>query len=204
MKRKAIIGVTGGFGTGKSTVSKMFKKLGCTLLDADRIARDAVTPGSVQYRRVVSKFGKRILKKDGMIDRKRLAGVVFKNKKKLSALNEIIHPFVIKKIKRFVRRNPKGMFVIDAPLLIEAGLTRMVDKLVVVTTDKKTQIKRAKKTPEACLADIKRRIKSQMSLIEKKRLADFIIDNNGSIKSTRKEVEKIWKEIKDGDRGSKG
>lgn len=198
MKRHktVIIGVTGGFRSGKSTAAGMFERLGAVVIDADKIAHDIILPGKGVYKKIISLFGRDILNKNKTIDRKRLGRAVFNNRKKLSLLNSVIHPEVIKRIRETLnkKRSCGGVFVIDAPLLIEAGLLDMIDRLVVVTIKRKIQIKRLKDTGLTRL-DVIKRIRSQMPLSKKRRLADFIIDNNGSLNSTRKEVEKIWKEI---------
>ncbi len=201
MKRPIVIGVTGSFGTGKSTVSRLFGRLGARVINADKIAHETILPGHEIYKKIVSIFGPSILKKNKRIDRKKLANVVFCDKKRRLLLNSLIHPEVIKKIKGMIRKTKKrtkSVYVVDVPLLIEAGLLGMVDKLIVVTTDKKTQIKRCMARWGAGRADVERRIRSQMSLSRKRLLADFIIDNNGSLYATGKVVKKIWREIKNG------
>jgi len=209
MSKTVVIGVTGGFGTGKSTVCGMFGTLGATVLDADRIAHDVIMPGGACYKKVISLFGKKILSRNGRIDRKRLGRLVFNDKEKLIFLITIIHPEVIRRIKKIVKKNrlkkggPPKYFALDVPLLIEAGLLKTVDKLVVVVADRNTQIKRCLKKHALTKSEILRRIRNQMPLSKKRRLADFIIDNNGSFNSTRKTVEKAWREIKDGTRRNK-
>jgi len=198
MKRPLILGVTGGLATGKSTVARMFGKLGASVLDADKIAHGLIKPGGPVYKKVISVFGRGILDPNGRINRGRLAGIVFEDKKKLVILNTIVHPEVISKIRSQIKKRAgQGRpYIIDAPLLTEAGLLDMIDMLVVVSTDRKTQIKRAKRRSRISRREIARRIGSQLPLAKKKRLADFIIDNSGSLHSTKKEVNKIWRETK--------
>lgn len=209
MSKTVVIGVTGGFGTGKSTVCRMFGRLGAIVLDADRIAHDVIMPGGAGYKKVISLFGRSILSGNGRIDRRRLGRVVFKDKKKLNLLISVIHPEVIKRIKEIIKKSRSGgvnlqrYFVLDVPLLIEAGLLKTVDKLVVVTADKNTEIRRCLKKHGLKRQEISRRIRNQMPLSKKMRLADFIIDNNGSFNSTRKMVEKAWREIRHGARRNK-
>ena len=128
-----IVGITGSFGTGKTTVSKIFRNFGVKVIDADKISRNILKPGTKAFRAVVRNFGKEILLSDrNKIDRKKLAEVVFGNKAKVKKLSRIIHPLVIKEMKKEValyRKLNKKIVVIDAPLLIEADLLSLVDKL---------------------------------------------------------------------------
>ena len=196
-KKRVILGITGTFGSGKSTVANMFKSFGAELIDADKIAHRVIRPGSGIYKKIINAFSRSILKKNKSIDRRKIAKVVFKDKKLLQKLNQIIHPEVIKIIKNQICASTKGIVVLDAPLLIEAGLERLVDKLIVVSIHKKKQIERALKKASLSEADILKRIKAQIPLKDKIRLADFVIDNSGTIGKTRKQVASIrrlvWK-----------
>ncbi len=201
-KHPVIIGVTGGMGTGKSTVAAMFKVLGAEVLDADRITHRMIERGSPAHRKIAKTFGRGILAPSGEIDRSKLAEKVFCDKRRLGRLCRIIHPEVIRDIKRSIKaaRFRRGVpaVVIDAPLLIEAGMRDMANALVVVVTDFNTQIARAKKSAGLSAAEIKQRVKNQLPLKEKARMADYVIDNTGSKKDTKQIVRKIWKEIKGG------
>lgn len=194
-KNKIIIGLTGSFGSGKSAVAKIFKSKGAKVLDADRIAHDCMRKGSSVYRKVVSLFGEGILNKTKEIDRPRLGDIVFKNNAHLKKLNSIVHPEVIRKIKNELRRIKKGVIILDAPLLLEAGLGPAVDKIVVVKLNKDTQIKRLLKKGNLSRAKIRQIIKSQIPLRQKLRIADFIIDNNGRLSETVKQVAEIRKAL---------
>lgn len=198
--KRFVIGVTGGFGTGKSTVARMLGRYGAEVLDADRIARDAVSPGGGIYKKIVSLFGSSILDKDKRIDRKKLGRVVFDDREKLMRLNALVHPHVIRRIKDAVRRGKKRFCVIDAPLLIEAGLHKQSDVIVVVTASPRTQIARAAKNLGITKKDAVKRIGRQLPLKKKMRLADFIIDNDGSLRSTGRRVERLWRKITKGDK----
>ena len=149
MKKPFLIGVTGGYGTGKTTVADLFSRLGAHMVSADKIAREAISPKGGCYRKVVSLFGEDILDKDRAIDRHKLAGIVFNDKKKLELLNSVIHPEVEKKIydlikeeERAGRPNKPRFYVLDVPLLFEAGLADKVDRVVLVTAENKTRIAR--------------------------------------------------------------
>ncbi|MCK4518576.1 MAG: dephospho-CoA kinase [Candidatus Omnitrophica bacterium] len=196
-----VIGITGSYKSGKSTVSRMFWELGARIIDADKIGHDALFPQRETYKRIVTAFGRGILDKSGRIDRKKLAAVVFSNAGRLNKLNKIIHPEVIKRIKNKIaeakRKLPQPVIIVEAPLLYEAGIARMMNKIIVVDLSYERQTKRALESGIGSQGQIKERILSQMPLDEKKRLADFIINNNGSIEETKRQVETIWKKIKE-------
>ncbi|MFH1995514.1 MAG: dephospho-CoA kinase [Candidatus Omnitrophota bacterium] len=195
-----VVGVTGSLATGKSFVAGILKSLGADVLDADRIAHRAIRKKSAQYRKAAAAFGRKILSDDGEIDRKALAGAVFSDEKKLRRLVKIVHPSVIKEIKRRLRivslRRRRSIVVIDAPLLIESGLLDEVDILIVVTSTRATQLARAGRGLKLDKKDAVRRIRRQMPLAEKAKRADLIIDNDGSMARTKKQVVKVWKILK--------
>jgi dephospho-CoA kinase len=192
-----IIGVTGSFGSGKSTVSRLFVKHGARILDADRIARRLLESGTPVYEKIIRIFGRKILDKSKKINRKKLAAIVFENKRLLASLNKIVHPEVVREIKNKIKGIKKGVIVLDAALLIEAGLKNKVDKLVVVNLNRKKQLERLRDKKGVNKSLALKIIKSQIPLRRKLRLADFIIDNNGSLNKTRKQVveirRKLWK-----------
>ncbi|MBI2447922.1 MAG: dephospho-CoA kinase [Candidatus Omnitrophica bacterium] len=194
-----IIGITGSFGTGKSTVASLFAKLGVKVLDADKLTHKIMGPGGITYRKILRLFGEGILKKDGSIDRRILGRIVFSDRKALNKLIKLIHPQVIKLLKEEIHRikkeDPCAIVAIDAPLLIEAGLLKEVDKLIVVQASRKEQFKRCAVRNGMTKIDIARRIASQMPLKSKVQLADYVIDNNGSLSRTKSQVRKIWLEI---------
>ena len=195
MKKKRIIGVTGSLATGKSMVSGLFAGQGALKIDADEITHRLLAKDPVIKKEVVSVFGEEILAA-GEIDRKKLAGKVFADKKQLKRLSEIMHPEIIRIIKAAAEQHPERVIVIDAPLLIEAGLNDFVDIVVVVKAGEKTQLKRAMGrglTQE----EAKKIISSQMALSEKERLADFIIDNDvdGEMEKVKKGVEDVWENL---------
>ena len=192
-----IIGLTGSIGTGKTFVASVFRSLGAEVLDADRIAHGVIRRPTVVYRKIVRIFGPGILDSRKNIDRKKLGRIVFGDKKKLSKLNRIVHPEVIRVIKKRTAGAGKGrVVVIDAPLLVEARLDRMVDALVVVTSSRKAQIDRCRKKSGLAESEVLKRIASQIPLKEKVRRADFIIDNNGTKTKTRKLVRSVWEQSK--------
>lgn len=190
-----VIGLTGGFGTGKSLVAAAFRRRGATVLDADRIAHEALKRGTSVYRRVVSAFGPGVLS-GGMISRKRLGAAVFNDRKALARLNSIVHPYVIAKINAAIGRAGRRDFVvIDAPLLVETGLDRIADILVVVTCSRAQQAARCMKKFGMKRADVVRRINNQIPAGKKASMADFVIDNSKKRSDTDRQAERVWKEI---------
>ena len=188
-----VIGVTGSLGTGKSFVAGVFKSLGAKVLDADRMAHESLKKGTRTYRRIVRIFGKAVLNRAGGIDRKMLAERVFTNKSALEKLNSIIHPDVIRRIKYIIGKAPKDKaVVIDAPLLVEAGLAGMVDILIVVKASRKNQYCRCAKSLGIGKEECERRLRNQMALSKKLKMADFVIRNDRTKVRTRKQVRQIW------------
>jgi len=196
-KNKLILGVTGSFGSGKTTAAGFFRSFGAEIIDADKLARKSTIPGSQAYRKIIRAFGKDILSKNKAIDRRKLAGIVFNDKKLLKKLNSIIHPGVIRAIISRIRDSRSEIVVLDVPLLIEAGLRRLVDIVIVVKITRAKQIKRLQKKTALSNGEILNRIESQISQNAKLRFANFIIDNNGTIGETKIQVERIrrmlWK-----------
>lgn len=201
LDKKIIIGVTGIFGSGKSTVSRIFKSYGSSIIDADKIAHRYLLPGTKTYRAIVDFFGGGILKARRQIDRRKLGQLVFKDRRLLRKLNNIIHPKVISEIKDKIGKEKKGIVVLDAPLLIEAGLKNLVDDLVIVIIDRNELIRRLTRKASFRKSQIMERIRSQIPLRRKKRAADFIIDNNGTMKETKMQVKRIINKIQGGSCG---
>ncbi len=189
--KRIVIGLTGGFASGKTTVASIFKALGAKVIDADLIAHQAICPGELAYRKVVKAFGQEVLNKDLSINRHKLGKIVFARQNLLKLLNRIVHPEVVRRIKRQIKLSPKGPVVLDAPLLVEAGLACLMDSIIVVKLPLTEQIKRAKKRDGLKKEDVLKRIKAQSSLSDKVRLADFVIDNSGSRAKTKKQVMQI-------------
>lgn len=196
-KEKIILGLTGSFGSGKSTAAGIFRSYGAKIIDADKIAHRLIKPQTKIYKNIINAFGKDILKKNRAIDREKLAKIVFHNKHLLKKLNKIVHPKVLRVIKEKIKTSPGRVIILDAPLLIEAGLKKMVDKLIVVTITREKQIERISKKTGFNRPDILKIIKAQIPLRNKVRLADFVIDNSQTIEKTKKQVEQIrrllWK-----------
>ncbi|HHV83756.1 MAG TPA: dephospho-CoA kinase [Tepidanaerobacter syntrophicus] len=195
-----VIGLTGGIASGKSTVTALLKEKGAVIIDADKIAREIMSKGEPAWFEVLNYFGDEILNDDRSdIDRKKLASIVFSDKAKLEALNNITHPKIIEEIKKQVeeyKKAGKKIIVIDAALLIEAGLDKIVDEVWVIAANEDVQLQRLMAREKDITKDeAVKRIKSQMPLAEKLKFADRVIDNNSSIEETKNQVDKIWTKI---------
>lgn len=188
IKRKLILGVTGSFGSGKSTVAKIFSTLGAKVIDADRIAHCIISPGNSSYKKICKIFGNKILNGNKTINRKKLADIVFNDRSLLEKLNRIIHPQVIRIIKNRLASVDSAIFVLDVPLLFESGLDKIVDKMIVVKTTRVLQIKRIRAKARLTRSEILNRLSFQMPINKKLAKANFIIDNSGSLNETRKQV----------------
>jgi dephospho-CoA kinase len=190
-----VLGLTGSFGTGKSFVASVFRSLGAKVLDADAIAHECLRKGRPAYRKVVRAFGTSVLGAGGAIARPKLARLVFGDRRKLARLERIVHPEVIGVLKRHIRKAGRtGVIVIDAPLLVEAKATRLVDRLVVVTCSQERQIERCGRKFRIGRQEVLKRIGRQIPLKKKVRMADFVIDNNGPKSRTTRQVKKLWEE----------
>ncbi|MEE8423156.1 MAG: dephospho-CoA kinase [Thermodesulfobacteriota bacterium] len=192
-----IIGLTGGIASGKDTVAAFLKELGAIIIDADEISREIVKPGMSAWEELVEEFGRNILAGDNTIDRTKLGSIVFNEPAHLQRLNGITHPKIIaeekKRVQQIQKSDPRAMIVVNAALLIESGNYKNMDKVIVVYVNEKVQIERAAKRDHLSLTDIQKRINAQIPLDQKSKYADFLIDNNGTIKNTKEQVEKIYK-----------
>lgn len=189
--KKIILGLTGSFGTGKSTVAKIFSRYGAKIIDADKITHNLLNSRSRVTRKLIKFFGKRIGNKKGGINRRKLGYLVFSKKAALKKLDSFVHPEIIRKIKVNIKASKAKMIILDAPLLIEAGLTGIVNKLIVVKASRNKQLERIVRKHHLTRKDALARIKMQMPLQDKVRMADFVIDNSGTVKETKKQVEKL-------------
>ena len=194
-----VIGVTGGVGTGKSTVARLFGQLGCRVLDADEMTHTLMRLGQPIWRKIRASFGKEVLTSGRQIDRRRLGQMVFGDSKRLTRLCQIVHPAVRRQIRQEIRRirqkDPGAAVVLDIPLLIEAGSHYRLDALVVVSAPLKVVANRLHARSGWSLSEVKRRQAFQRPLRQKERMADFVVRNGGSKALTRRQVVKIWKRI---------
>jgi len=194
-KNKFILGVTGNIACGKSTVAEMLKTKDCLIIDADRLGHQLISTGTGRYRKIIKLFGPGILRPDKSIDRAKLAEIVFVSQPALTNLNGIVRPELIRQIKRLVRNSNKSIIILDGALIVEAGLTKLVDKLLVVTAKRDQQILRGQKSLALTKKQVILRMKSQISQKAKLRFADFIIDNRGELSETAKQVSKIRRQL---------
>src|SRR5699024_135972 len=202
-----IIGLTGSIGTGKSTVANKFKQLNIPVIDADLIAREVVEPGRDAYNEIVATFGEGILQSDKTLDRKQLGEIVFSDEQKRTQLNEIIHPAIreemINQRDTYVSQNIRCV-VLDIPLLYKSKLGHFVEKVIVVKTDRSIQLERILKRDDISETEAIQRIESQIDVAQKAEWADAVIDNNGTIAETERQLEKIlskWNVLKDENNG---
>jgi dephospho-CoA kinase len=197
------VGLTGGIACGKSTVAKMFAGLGAHIVDADAIVHDLYRPGEEVYQELIKHFGQEIVKPDGELDRVKLAAAAFEGGR-VEELNKIVHPAVIRRQEQWMReigaKEPYAIIIVEAALIFEAGVRDRFDKIIVVTCKPAQKVERlARRTGmnEAdARADVERRSNAQLSDEEKRRRADFIIDNSGPVDVTRHQVERISAELK--------
>ena len=177
-------GLTGSIATGKSSVCSIFEGLEAPVIDADMLARDIVRPGEDGWLSVVQSFGDGILLPDGNIDREKLGRIIFSDKTARDKLDNCLHPLIIKKLLSDAEKLKKSMggslIIADVPLLIESGMHKYFDKIILVYSDRETQICRLIRRSNLTIEDAEKRVNSQMPIEEKRKFADFIIDNCGS------------------------
>ena len=190
-----VLGLTGGIGSGKSTVAEMFAELGAEIIDADRLARDVVEPGQPALDEIVTRFGSGILLADGRLDRHQLGRLIFADAAARADLDAITHPRIRERMEAAVtaRRDRKGVLILDIPLLYENARTQLVEEAIVVWVDPPTQVRRLIERGGLTAEEIRQRIAAQMPLDEKRALADYVIDNRGSKDATRRQVEAIYR-----------
>jgi dephospho-CoA kinase len=194
-----IVGLTGGIASGKSTVSRLLAAAGARIIDADVLARQVVEPGQPAFAAVLDHFGSGILKSDGTIDRDRLAAEVFADPAQKAALEGIIHPAVAKamaaRLAEIEATAPRSIVVLDVPLLFEAGMDAGLDLVVVVDAPEVVQLERLMKRSGLSRDEALARVRAQMPMAEKRRRADVVIDNSGSLESTRSRVDALWRRL---------
>ena len=197
VRKALVVGLTGGVATGKTTVAGMFQDLGARVISADEVVHRMLERGSDLWRQVRQEFGEEVLTPDGNIDRVRLGDLVFRDKGKRTTLEAIIHPPVIEYLQREAecfRESGQGVLILEIPLLIEAGALHLVDKVLVVTAEQESQISRLEKRYGIGREEAILRISSQLPLAEKVRHADWVVSTEGTLDSTKKQVERVWYE----------
>jgi len=196
--------LTGGIAAGKSVVGEMFAALGARVIQADEISHQLMQPGQAVYREVVAHFGREILNPDGSVNRPRLAELAFGSKpSRVQELNQIVHPAVIRREEEWMeqvsQRDPQAVAIVEAALILEAGMARGLDRLVVVTCRPEQRIerwaRRLQVDEETARREVIRRMAAQLPDEEKIKAADYVVDNSGSLDETRRQVKEIYAEL---------
>ena len=191
-----IIGLTGSIATGKSQSSKIFKELGCYIIDADKISRTLTVKDSKCLKDIVGTFGTDVLKDDGSLNRKKLGEIVFNDKQAKIELERIIHPHIIRKTNEIItKKYNTANIIVDAPLLFEVGLDRICDTVIVIYAQHHIQTDRFMKRDNISKEEAIKRIGLQMPIEDKMKLADITIDNSGTITELKKKIEITYKKL---------
>jgi dephospho-CoA kinase len=203
-KKVLKVGLTGGIAAGKSVVGEMFAALGAYVIQADEISHQLMQPGQAVYREVVAHFGREILNPDGSVNRPRLAELAFSSKpSRVQELNQIVHPAVIRREEEWMeqvgQRDPQAVAIVEAALILEAGMARSLDRLVVVTCRPEQRIERWARRlnvdEETARREVMRRMAAQLPDEEKINAADYVVDNSGSLDETRRQVKVIYAQL---------
>lgn len=193
--KKLIIGLTGGFGCGKSLVGKFFRAKGALVIDADRIAHEALKKNSPIFKKIADLFPEALSRCGRHFHREKIAGKIFSDPEKRERLEALVHPYVLHEIRKKVRASGKRVVVAEVPLLFEAGFDVVCDRTVVVTCA--SGVKRKRLLAKGfSLKEVRAREKAQMPEAVKAKKADFIIDNSGPLSAVRKAAEKVWEIFK--------
>ena len=194
------VGLTGGLACGKSFVGEALVSLGCFLIHADELGHAVLARGGEAYDDVVKEFGSGILGSAGEIDRPALAARVFDSPERLARLNALVHPPVVRReqllIEAFAAREPDGIAVVEAAILIETGSYRRFDRMILVTCLEEQQVERALRRPGARIEDIRSRLNRQMPLEEKRKFADFVIDTSGDKEDTVRQTRDVYESLR--------
>ena len=194
------VGLTGGLACGKSFVGEVLQECGCLLIQADELGHAVLAPDGEAYDEVVREFGSGILDGDGRIDRRALAMQVFSAPGRLARLNSLVHPPVFRRedrlIEEFAAREPAGIAVVEAAILIETGSYRRYDRIVLVTCREEQQIERALRRDGASESDVRARLSRQMALEEKRKYAHFVIDTSGEKEDTVRQTRAVFQELR--------
>lgn len=200
------VGVTGGIASGQSTVARMLRRLGASkrpasagavhLVEADSIARELTARGHAGWRRVAEAFGRGVLAPGGELDRGRLAEIIFEEPAARRKLESILHPLIIERerrtLRRWAREGKRGLFVVGAALMIEAGTHARYDVVVVVYAPQTVRLRRLRERDGLRLSDALARVRAQMPLRKKRRYADFVVDNSKGLAATRRQVLRLY------------
>jgi dephospho-CoA kinase len=194
------VGLTGGLASGKSFVGRTLAELGCTLIQADLLGHQALARGGCAYDAVVKEFGRDILDLNDEIDRRMLAGRVFDFPDRLTRLNELVHPCVIKMEEELATRahakDPSGIVIVEAAILIETGSYKRFDRLIVAFCSEEQQIERATARDGFTLDEAKARLRRQMPLSEKRNYADYVIDTSSTKEHTVQQTRQVYESLR--------
>jgi dephospho-CoA kinase len=193
-----IVGLTGGIGSGKSTVARFFEARGAAIIDADRLAREAVLPGTPGFAAILERFGPGVLAPGGDLDRAALGRIVFGDEEARRALNAIVHPEVARlAAERMTTLSAAGqaLIVYDVPLLFENGLERFLPETIVVSVPEEVQRARVHARDGLRPEEIEARLRAQLPLAQKAARATYVIDNSGSLEQTEASVDALWKNL---------
>lgn len=193
------VGLTGGYATGKSFVAHELERLGCHIIYADALGHEVLLPGGEAYAPVVAEFGPGILDVDSRIERKKLAAIVFGDAERLAKLSSFVHPAVFHLEEAMLRdisaKDPQGIAVIEAAILIETKRDEWFDKIVLTACDEEVQIARGMKRDKATREQVLARLANQMPLSEKRKYADYVIDTSGTKEDTVRQVEDLYRAL---------
>ncbi|MBZ5623255.1 MAG: dephospho-CoA kinase [Acidobacteriia bacterium] len=194
------VGLTGGLACGKTFVGEALASYGCFLIQADELGHEVLAPGGEAYEAVVREFGNNILADNGEVDRHALATRVFASPDSLARLNALVHPPVVRReeqlLEGFAAREPHGIAVVEAAILIETGSYRRFDRMILVTCSEEQQVERALRRDGAVLDDIRARLSRQMPLEEKRKFADFVIDTSGEKENTLRQTRAVYESLR--------
>ncbi len=194
-----VLGITGGIGSGKSFAAEFFRSRGAAVIDADDLARDVVAPGSPVLAKLAAAFGDDVVRADGQLDRRKLAARVFGRPEAVATLNALTHPAILREMDRRVAQMRSAGAVrvacVVAPLLVEAGYHRSVDRVLVMVAEEETRVQRVMARDGVSREEVTGRIAAQMRPHEQRRYADWVVDASGSEESTRRQLEAIWGEL---------
>lgn len=190
-----LVGLTGGIGSGKTTVAAMLAAWGATVIDADRVGHDVYRPGTEGFARVVEAFGQEVVGADGAVDRRVLGARVFADSGALARLNAIVHPLIRdelgRRVEQALRAEPARPVVVEAAIMLEAGW-RFFERIWVVVVRRETAVARVMASRGLSREEVVRRLDAQMSNEERRRLADLVIENDGDLAALRAQVEQAW------------
>ncbi len=194
------VGLTGGLASGKSFAASEFERLGCVVLQADRLGHAILAEDAAVLGEVTAAFGEQVLGADGAIDRKALARVVFASEDELERLNAIVHPRVFERVEDFFRRtaqrNPDSVALVEAAIMVETGSYRRYDRLVLAACPREAQIDRFVRREGSTRAEAEARLGRQMPLDEKRKYADYVIDTGGSEAKTLEQVREVYRHLR--------